>query len=42
MREIVREHGTTWLMVTHDLALARELPHQFDCTPLIRSEEVAA
>ncbi len=42
MRELVREHGTTWLMVTHDLALARELPRQFDCTLLIRSEEVAA
>jgi ABC-type lipoprotein export system ATPase subunit len=39
MRELVREHGTTWLMVTHDLALARELPRQFDCTSLIRAEE---
>lgn len=42
MRELVREHGTTWLMVTHDHTLARELPRQFDCTPLIRSEEVVA
>ena len=39
---LVREHGTTLLMVTHDPALARELPRQFDCTQLIRSEEVAA
>jgi putative ABC transport system ATP-binding protein len=39
MRELLREHGTTWLMVTHDLALARELPRQFDCTSLIRAEE---
>jgi ABC-type lipoprotein export system ATPase subunit len=39
MHELVREHGTTWLMVTHDLALARELPRQFDCTSLIRAEE---
>jgi len=42
MRDLVREHGTTWLMVTHDHTLARELPRQFDCTLLIRSEEVVA
>ncbi len=42
MRDLVHEHGTTFLMVTHDLALAKELPRQFDCSHLIRSEEVAA
>jgi putative ABC transport system ATP-binding protein len=40
MRELVHEHSTTFLMVTHDLALAKELPRQFDCSTLIRSEEV--
>lgn len=41
IRDLVREHGTTFLMVTHDVALARELPRQFDCTHLIRSGEAA-
>lgn len=39
MRDLVREHGTTLLMVTHDPALAAELPRQFDCVNLIRSKE---
>jgi ABC-type lipoprotein export system ATPase subunit len=42
MRELVHEQGTTLLMVTHDLTLAAELPRQFDCSALIRSEEGAA
>jgi putative ABC transport system ATP-binding protein len=39
MRDLAREHDATFLMVTHDLALAKELPRQFDCSTLIRSEE---
>ena len=42
MRDLAREHEATFLVVTHDLALAKELPRQFDCSHLIRSEEVAA
>jgi putative ABC transport system ATP-binding protein len=39
MTELVAEHRTTLVMVTHDLTLARELPRQFDCTHLIQSKE---
>lgn len=39
MRDLASEHGATFLMVTHDLTLASELPRQFDCSTLIRSEE---
>ena len=42
MGDLVRESGTTLLMVTHDIMLAKELPRQFDCAHLIRGEEVAA
>jgi putative ABC transport system ATP-binding protein len=42
MRDIARERGATLLMVTHDHALARELPRQFDCASLIRGDQEAA
>ncbi len=42
LREIAAEQDRTLLMVTHDLALAEELPRRFDCSDLIRSTHVDA
>lgn len=39
---LARENSSTFLMVTHDPALAAELSRQFDCSKLIHGEEVAA
>ena len=35
--EVAAENNRTLLMVTHDLALAADLPRRFDCTALVRS-----
>lgn len=37
LRDIAIEDGCTLLMVTHDSALAAELPVNFDCSGLVRS-----
>lgn len=37
LREISAEDGRTLLMVTHDLALAADMPRTFDCSGLVRS-----
>ena len=37
LREVAAEDGRTLLMVTHDLALAAELPRTFDCSGLVGS-----
>ncbi|MBQ72686.1 MAG: ABC transporter [Planctomycetaceae bacterium] len=39
LREVAAERDRTLLMVTHDLALAAELPRTFDCTGLVTSPE---
>ena len=39
LREGAEEEGRTFLMVTHDLALADELPRSFDCSGLVQSVE---
>jgi putative ABC transport system ATP-binding protein len=37
LRRVAQEDGRTFVMVTHDLALAAELPRTFDCSGLVRS-----
>ena len=37
LREVAAEDGRTLLMVTHDHALAAELPRRFDCSDLVRT-----
>ena len=37
LRRVAEEDGRTLVMVTHDLALAAELPRTFDCSGLVRS-----
>ena len=39
LREVAAEGNRTLLMVTHDLALAAELPRTFDCTDLVDTSE---
>ncbi len=41
LREVAAEDGRTLLMVTHDPALAAELPRHFDCAGLVRPTTVA-
>ncbi|NCF87898.1 MAG: ATP-binding cassette domain-containing protein [Verrucomicrobiaceae bacterium] len=41
LQEVATEDGRTLLMVTHDPALAAELPRRLDCTGLIRSTIIA-
>jgi ABC-type lipoprotein export system ATPase subunit len=42
LREIAAEDDRTLIMVTHDPALAAELPRRFDCAGLIRSTTIDA
>jgi lipoprotein-releasing system ATP-binding protein len=37
LREVVDEAGCTWLMVTHDHALAAKLPRQMHCEGLVKT-----
>ena len=39
LREVASENGRTLLMVTHDPALAADLPRNFDCSGLVRSAD---
>ncbi len=41
LRDVAAEEGRSLLMVTHDHALAAELPRTFDCTGLVRAGEPA-
>lgn len=42
LRDVAAEDSRTLLMVTHDRALAEELPRTFDCARLVRSSMSAA
>ena len=42
LRDVAAEGGRTLLMVTHDRALAAELPRTFDCSGLVRSVHAPA
>lgn len=37
LQEVVKEANCTWLMVTHDLALAAKLPRQMHCEGLVKT-----
>ena len=39
--EVATEHNRTLLMVTHDLALAEQLPRRFDCADLVHAVDAA-
>lgn len=38
LREVAAEKGRTLVMVTHDLALAADLPRTFDCSGLVSAQ----
>ena len=41
LRQVASEDGRTFLMVTHDSALAAEMPLTFDCSELVRSVPIS-